>query len=226
MYTLMVADDHPLFREAIGAVIASGLPDSLLLEADSLEGALLKAEEHEEVDLVLLDLGLPDAEGLSGLRQIRERRPDLPVAIISADQDRRTILDALDLGAVGYITKSTPRPDLLAALTRILEGQLYLPPDIMRRPPSEAQRTPPVDEDIRRRISELTGKQLEVLIRLTHGASNKVIARELDIAETTVKTHVSAILRKLGVTGRVQAILAAGSVDLDALLTERHEPSR
>ncbi|MGB8711890.1 MAG: response regulator, partial [Onishia taeanensis] len=126
MYTLMVADDHPLFREAIGAVIASGLPDSLLLEADSLEGALLKAEEHEEVDLVLLDLGLPDAEGLSGLRQIRERRPDLPVAILSADQDRRTILDALDLGAVGYITKSTPRPDLLAALTRILEGQLYL----------------------------------------------------------------------------------------------------
>ena len=115
---------------------------------------------------------------------------------------------------------------LLAALTRILEGQLYLPPDIMRRPPAEAQRTPSVDEDVKRRLCELTGKQLEVLIRLSHGASNKVIARELDIAETTVKTHVSAILRKLGVTGRVQAILTAGSVDLDALLAERHEPSR
>ncbi|WP_136253267.1 response regulator [Onishia niordana] len=226
MYTLMVADDHPLFREAIAAVIAAGLPDSLLLEADSLESALKKAEEHEEVDLVLLDLGLPDAEGLSGLRQIRERRPDLPVAILSADQDRRTILDALDLGAVGYITKSTPRPDLLAALTRILEGQLYLPPDIMRRPPAEPQRQPPVDDAVRRRLSELTVKQLEVLIRLTHGASNKVIARELDIAETTVKTHVSAILRKLCVTGRVQAILAAGSADLEALLAERHAPSR
>ena len=226
MYTLMVADDHPLFREAIGAVIAAGLPDSLLLEADSLESALRQAEEHEEVDLVLLDLGLPDAEGLSGLERLRERCPDLPVAILSADQERRTILAALDLGAVGYITKSTPRRDLLAALTSILEGQLYLPPDIMRRPPAAVHRPPPADDAIRRHLSELTVKQLEVLIRLSHGASNKVIARELDIAETTVKTHVSAILRKLCVTGRVQAILAAGTVDLDALLAERHAPSR
>lgn len=226
MHTLLVADDHPLFREAIAAVIEAGLPDSRLLEADSLEAALSHAEACAELDLVLLDLGLPDASGLEGLRALRAAHPWLPVAILSADQERRTVLDALDLGAVGYIPKSTPRRDLLAALAQLLEGQVYLPPEIMRRPagprpsPATASMTSPGP-----RFAELTDKQLEVLIRLSRGASNKVIARELDIAETTVKTHVSAILRKLGVTGRVQAILAAAETDLEALLAERHAPS-
>ncbi|WP_458526104.1 response regulator [Onishia taeanensis] len=229
MHTLMVADDHPLFREAIGAVIAAGLPGSRLLEADSLAHALQRAEQHEEVDLLLLDLGLPDASGLEGLKALRDAYPALPVAILSADQDRRTILEAIDLGAVGYIPKSTPRQELLAALTRLLEGQLYLPVDIMRRPQAAAAIAPPAEEGLeetqRQRLAELTDKQLEVLIRLSRGVSNKVIARELEIAETTVKTHVSAILRKLRVSGRVQAILAAGALDLEALLAERHAPS-
>ncbi|MFY0992023.1 response regulator [Halomonas sp. C05BenzN] len=222
MHTLMVADDHPLFREAIGAVIAAGLPGSRLLEAESLERALQQAACHEELDLLLLDLGLPDAEGLSGLSALREALPWLPVAIISADQERGTILDAIALGAVGYIPKSTPRQDLLAALTRILEGHVYLPPDIMRRPPSPPPPgVAPPDDALGQRLAQLTDKQLEVLVRLMRGASNKVIARELDIAETTVKTHVSAILRKLGVPGRVQAILAAGEADLETLLEAR-----
>jgi DNA-binding NarL/FixJ family response regulator len=227
MHTLMVADDHPLFREAIAAVIEAGLPDSRLLEAESLDQALRHAAVCAELDLVLLDLGLPDASGLEGLRALRAAHPWLPVAILSADQERRTILDALDLGAVGYIPKSTPRRDLLAALAQLLEGQVYLPPEIMRRPavphasPATAGMPSPGP-----RFAELTDKQLEVLLRLSRGASNKVIARELDIAETTVKTHVSAILRKLGVPGRVQAILAANDADLEALLAERHGPSR
>lgn len=228
MHTLMVADDHPLFREAIGAVITAGLPDCRLLEAESLAHALERAEQHADVDLVLLDLGLPDASGLEGLRALREAHPALPVAILSADQERRTVLEAIELGAVGYIPKSTPRRALQAALTRLLEGQLYLPAEIMRRPPA-APPSPPAEgipqEAQRRRLAELTDKQLEVLIRLSRGASNKVIARELEIAETTVKTHVSAILRKLGVAGRVQAILAAGALDLEALLAERRAPS-
>lgn len=226
MHTLMVADDHPLFREAIGAVIETGLSGSRLLEAESLAHALQQATQHEELDLLLLDLGLPDAEGLSGLRALREAVPWLPVAIISADQERRTILDAIELGAVGYIPKSTPRQDLLAALTRILEGQVYLPPDIMRRPPSASPRaTTTPDDRLAHRLARLTDKQLEVLLRLSHGASNKVIARELDIAETTVKTHVSAILRKFGATSRVQVILAAGEVDLEAMLAARRGDS-
>ncbi|MGM0693220.1 MAG: response regulator [Pseudomonadota bacterium] len=227
MHTLMVADDHPLFREAIAAVIEAGLPDSRLLEVESLEQALQCAEACQDLDLMLLDLGLPDASGLEGLRALRSAHPWLPVAILSADQERRTILDALDLGAVGYIPKSTPRRGLLLALTQLLEGQVYLPPDIMRRPGEPRPSCPPMDTSPPdARFAELTEKQLEVLLHLHRGASNKVIARDLMIAETTVKTHVSAILHKLGVTGRVQAILATSEADLEALLAERQGSSR
>lgn len=210
MHTLMVADDHPLFRDAIASVIEAGLPGSRLWEAESLASALHQARDLPALDLLLLDLNLPDAEGLSGLRTLREALPELPVAIVSADQARRTVLDALDLGAVGYIPKSTPRQALISALHQILSGQVYLPPDIMRRPPAAAPATasPPPG------LADLTDKQLEVLARLTRGDSNKAIARELGIAETTVKTHVSAILRRLGVGSRVQAILAAGELGL------------
>ncbi|MFO7648498.1 MULTISPECIES: LuxR C-terminal-related transcriptional regulator [Halomonas] len=211
MHTLMVADDHPLFRDAIASVIEAGLPGSRLLEAESLAGALVQARACGELDLLLLDLNLPDAEGLSGLRALRQALPELPVAVISADQERRTVLDALDLGAVGYIPKSTPRQALISALRHILSGQVYLPPDIMRRPPAEPPAAPPPPPP---GLSRLTDKQLEVLARLARGDSNKAIARELGIAETTVKTHVSAILRRLGVGSRVQAILVAGEVEL------------
>ncbi|MCA1770093.1 MAG: response regulator transcription factor [Halomonas sp.] len=215
MTTLMVADDHPLFRDAIGAVIAAGLPGTRLLEADSLARAMQEAERHEEaLDLLLLDLNLPDAEGLDGLSRLREAYPELPVAILSAEQDRRTVLAAIEMGAVGYIPKSTPRDDLLAALRQLLEGQLYLPPQVMRRPPP-AHPAPAISAAAPdSRLACLTDKQLEVLELLSRGASNKAIARELKVAETTVKTHVSAILRKLGVASRIQAILLAGELDL------------
>ncbi len=222
MTTLMVADDHPLFRDAIGAVIAAGLPGTRLLEADSLARAMQEVERHEEVlDLLLLDLNLPDAEGLDGLSRLRDAYPALPVAILSAEQDRRTVLAAIEMGAVGYIPKSTPRGDLLAALRQLLGGQLYLPPQVMRRPPpahpAPAVTAAPPDS----RLARLTGKQLEVFELLSRGASNKGIARELDVAETTVKTHVSAILRKLGVASRVQAILLAGELDLARYRADR-----
>ncbi len=217
MMTLMVADDHPLFRDAIGAVIAAGLPGTRLLEADSLMRAMQQAERHEEsLDLLLLDLDLPDAEGLDGLRRLRATLPALPVAILSAEQDRRTVLAAIEMGAVGYIPKSTPRDDLLAALRQLLEGQLYLPPQVMRRPPPAHPAPAVTAAAADPRLARLTDKQLEVLERLSQGASNKDIARQLNIAETTVKTHVSAILRKLGVTRRVQAMLLAGELDLPA----------
>ncbi|WP_372610610.1 response regulator [Halomonas sp.] len=223
MHTLLIADDHPLFRDAIAAVIEAGLPGSRLLQAGSLAGALRQAEACEALDLLLLDLGLPDAEGLSGLQALREALPWLPVIIVSAEQERHTILEAIDLGAVGYIPKSTPREALLAALTRILDGQVYLPPDIMRRPPARPAPEAAPDDALAARLGKLTDKQLEVLACLARGASNKIIARELEIAETTVKTHVSAILRKLGVASRMQAIVLAGQADLATLLARRRD---
>lgn len=226
MYTLMVVDDHPLFRDAIGVVIAAGLPGCRLLEADNLACVLQQAESLEDLDLLLLDLGLPDAEGLSGLAQLREAQPHLPVAILSAEQDRRVVLEAIDMGAVGYIPKSTPGDNLLTAIKRILAGQVYLPPEIVRGPlcGSTPASTDTVTASVdRARFAELTDKQLEVLMHMGRGESNKLIAWELDIAETTVKTHVSAIFRKLGVTSRVQATLAARSVDIEALLLVRRQ---
>jgi DNA-binding NarL/FixJ family response regulator len=226
MYSLLVADDHPLFRDALQVVVSSGLPHSQLLEADSLAAAISLISEHDGLDLLLLDLSLPDAEGLDGLTHLREAFPWLPVAIISAHQERQLVLDAISLGAVGYIPKSTPREVMLNALTQILEGQLYLPSDVMRRPPSA---TPPsksrgsaaAERLAGERLTQLTDKQLEVLRYMTQGMSNKLIARELDIAETTVKTHVSAILRKLEATSRVHAIVMAGEDNLPLYLASR-----
>lgn len=214
MYSLLVADDHPLFRDALQAVISSGLADSQLLEADSLGEAIKLIEQQEGLDLLLLDLSLPDAEGLEGLTTLRETFPWLPVAIVSANQERQLVLDAITLGAVGYIPKSTPRETLVAALTQMLEGQLYLPPDVMRRPAPRTASTPPATTSSSERLARLTDKQLMVLGCMAKGMSNKHIARELLIAETTVKTHVSAILRKLNATSRVHAIVIAGEEDL------------
>ncbi|MES3677617.1 response regulator transcription factor [Halomonas elongata] len=216
MHTLLVADDHPMFRDAMVGAIASALPGSRVLEADSLAAAVRQAESHDELDLLLLDLGLPDAQELAGLQQLREALPGLPVAIISAEQGRETVLEAIRLGAVGYIPKSTPRDDLIAALQQVLEGQMYLPADILRRPPTPvaSSRCEPAADLESSALAQLTAKQLQVLERMTCGDSNKQIARELNIAETTVKTHVSAILNKLGVNSRIQAILAAREHDL------------
>lgn len=223
MYSLLVADDHPLFRDALQTVISGGLAGSQLLEAESLADAIALIEANTELDLLLLDLSLPDAEGLEGLTRLREAFPSLPVAIVSAHQERQLVLDAITLGAVGYIPKSTPREALLAALTQILEGQLYLPPDVMRRPAPRASSTLPVvnSSSTSERLSRLTDKQLEVLACMTTGMSNKHIARELLIAETTVKTHVSAILRKLNATSRVHAIVIAGEEDLSFYRAKR-----
>ncbi|MGC3874550.1 response regulator [Halomonas sp. GXIMD04776] len=221
MHTLLIADDHPLFREAMVNAIGSALPGSRILEAGSLQEALQRAKAHEELDLLLLDLSLPDAQGLAGLAELRERLPWLPVAIISAQQSRATVLEALSLGAVGYIGKSTPRPELLSALQRMLEGDVYLPPAILRRPQSPPEINAVSDVALEQALALLTHKQLQVLERMIQGESNKMIARRLEIAETTVKTHVSAILRKLGVNSRVQAILVAREVDLIAHLARQ-----
>ncbi|MDM7483298.1 MAG: response regulator transcription factor [Halomonas sp.] len=229
MYSLLVADDHPLFRDALQAVIRGGLADTQLLEADSLAAAMAHIEAHDTLDLLLLDLSLPDADGLEGLKTLRSAFPWLPVAIVSAHQERQLVLDAITQGAVGYIPKSTPGEQLLSALEQILQGQLYLPADIMRRP--TAQRAPAAAsvssstalQDVERpgRLPRLTDKQLDVLSCMSQGMSNKQIARELTIAETTVKTHVSAILRKLGASSRVHAIVLASKEDLSSHIAQR-----
>ncbi|MBI6920777.1 MULTISPECIES: response regulator transcription factor [Pseudomonas] len=214
MYKILIADDHPLFREAIHNVISDGFQGSEVMETADLDSALALTQAHDDLDLILLDLNMPGMHGLNGLITLRNEAPTTPVVIVSAEQEKQIVLQAITYGAVGFITKSSPRSQMIEAIEQILNGNVYLPPDIIRaqksstgRRHNEAPSFPP------EMLQALTRKQLLVLERMTKGESNKQIAYTLDIAETTVKAHVSAILRKLNVHNRVQAILSAGDID-------------
>ncbi|QTP56058.1 response regulator transcription factor [Billgrantia sulfidoxydans] len=213
MYKLLIADDHPLFREAICRVVRDGFEHAEVLETEDLESTLALAQQHEDIDLILLDLNMPGVHGLSGLIQLRNEAPTIPVVIISAEQEKQVILQAVTYGAVGFITKSSPREQMTQAIAQILEGNIYLPSDIIRASGGSARTSRGEPTVTARQLETLTRKQLQVLEHMTRGESNKMIAYHLEIAETTVKAHVSAILRKLGVNNRVQAILSASDID-------------
>ena len=199
------------------------------MEASDLDAALAVAGRHDDLDLVLLDLNMPGMQGLGGLVRLRNLFPTLPAVIVSAEEEKRVILQTITYGAVGFITKSTPRKQMIQALEQVLAGSIYLPADIIRAgsgagEESTAARREP--EDLSDVLATLTRKQLQVFERMSRGDSNKVIAYQLNIAESTVKAHVSAILRKLGATNRVQAILSAGDIDFAAYLRAPKVPER
>ncbi len=219
MYKILIADDHPLFREAIHNVIADGFTGSDVMETADLDSALALTREHDDLDLILLDLNMPGMHGLNGLITLRNEAPTIPVVIVSAEEDKQIVLQAITYGAVGFITKSSPRAQMTDAIEQILNGNVYLPSDIIRSSKQTPRRASHEESGIPPELLQaLTRKQLLVLERMTKGESNKQIAYNLDIAETTVKAHVSAILRKLGVHNRVQAILSAGDIDFSAYL--------
>ncbi|NWD44749.1 response regulator transcription factor [Pseudomonas yamanorum] len=219
MYKILIADDHPLFREAIHNVISDGFPGSEVMETGDLDSALALSQEHDDLDLILLDLNMPGMHGLNGLINLRNESPTIPVVIVSAEQDKQVVLQAITYGAVGFITKSSPRLQMTDAIQQILNGNVYLPPEIIRSQKIGGQRRMNDCLGLAPELLQaLTRKQLLVLERMTKGDSNKQIAYSLEIAETTVKAHVSAILRKLNVHNRVQAILSAGDIDFGAYL--------
>ncbi|UFH50836.1 response regulator [Pseudomonas sp. KNUC1026] len=216
MYNILIADDHPLFRDAIHSVLASSFEHCQVSQTCDLPETLARARADETLDLILLDLNMPGMHGLGGLVNLRNEAPTVPVVIVSAEQDKHVVLQAITCGAVGFISKSAPRQQITAALGQVLDGNVYLPPEIIRSGASASAGQPAgastngVPAEL---LRALTRKQLQVLERMARGESNKMIAYHLAIAETTVKAHVSAILRKLGVHNRVQAILSAREVD-------------
>lgn len=220
MYKILIADDHPLFREAIINVIENSFTGCQTLETEDLDSALTIAQNEEELDLILLDLNMPGMNGLNGLITLRNDLPTVPVVIVSAEEDKQIVLQAITYGAVGFITKSSPREQMTEALEQILAGNVYLPSDIIRASQPDSRRTQRKDENQipPELLSSLTRRQLLVLERMSKGESNKQIAYNLNIAETTVKAHVSAILRKLGVHNRIQAVLSAGNIDFNEYL--------
>lgn len=211
MTRVLVVDDHPLFREALHSAIDAAYPNVETVDAVDAATALEVLNGSDAFDLVLLDLNMPETRGFEGLLQIRGKFPRLPVVIVSGYDDTRIITESLSYGAAGFIPKSSRRAELVHAIQSVMGGAVYVPPGY-----SPEQETP---EDNRRkeivhRLATLTPQQLRVLKMLREGLLNKQIAYEMQVGETTVKAHVSEILRKLHVYSRTQAVIEMSKVDL------------
>jgi DNA-binding NarL/FixJ family response regulator len=214
---MLVVDDHALIREALRGVLKELKGDATVLEASSCGQAMQVIAAHPDLNLVLLDLTLPDRDGFSVLTELGERYPTISVVVLSAQQDRDSVVRALDLGALGFIPKSGQREVMVTALQLVFAGGVYIPPEILARdkPPAQqsGQAAPPAG---RPRVSPsdvgLTERQIDVLALMMQGKSNKAICRVLDLAEPTVKNHVTAILKALEVTNRTEAVIAVGEL--------------
>jgi DNA-binding NarL/FixJ family response regulator len=210
---ILVVDDHALIRDALRSVLKQIERRAMVVEAPDGRAAIEAIESQDHIGLVLLDLNLPDRNGLTLLAELRQRFPATGVVVLSALQDHANIKRALDLGALGYIPKSAPREVMLSALRLVFAGGVYIPREALARgdvpPPSMPRQDRPIVTPSEIGLSE---RQLEVLALLMQGKSNKIICRTLNLMEPTVKHHVAAILRALKVTNRTQAVVAANDL--------------
>lgn len=205
--TLLVADDHPLFRAAVLHVLHDRLPQFRTLEAASAATLGSMLQQHPEVELVLLDLSMPGTRGFSALLHVRGEYPEVPVVVISSNDHPRVIRRAQQFGAAGFIPKSAPAESMGDAIASVLDGGSWFPPMAAER--SEA------DAELAARLAQLTPQQFRVLLCLADGLLNKQIAATLGLAENTVKVHVTAILKKLGCYSRTQAAVLVKSLDTE-----------
>ena len=210
MPTLLIADDHPLFREALRGVVARVLPGYALREADNAQALYALAEAEPDADLLLLDLNMPGAHGFSVLVHLRAQHPQLPVVVVSARAEPSVMRRALDHGALGFIPKSAASETIGEAIGLVLDGERWAPPEALSAPGIGRD-----EHEVAQRLRELTPQQFRVLQMLGAGRLNKQIAYDLGVSEATIKAHVTAVLRKLGVTNRTQAVLMAGRLSVD-----------
>ena len=210
MTTLLIADDHPLFREALRGVALRLLPQAGIREAEDAAGLYAMVDANPDADLLVMDLNMPGAHGFSALVHLRAVHPQLPIVMVSAREEPEVVRRALDHGAVGSIPKSADAATLSRALRQVLDGERWVP--------EAALAAPAISEDERAvaaRVRELTPQQFRVLQMLGTGLLNKQIGYELGVSEATIKAHMTAILRKLGASNRTQAILMAGKLAVD-----------
>lgn len=200
----LIIDDHPLFREALHSAVELAYPGSDTLDAASLEDACKLLEADEGFDLALLDLSIPGVKGMEGLLHLRTHYPRLPVVVVSGTEDAPIVAQVMAYGAAGFIPKSSKKTTLSDAIQQVMNGAVYLPENY-----ADAQ-SEALDDRTREmieRLSSLTPQQIRVLQMICNGLLNKQIAYELQVGETTVKAHVSEILRKLGVSSRTQVVI-------------------
>jgi len=220
---ILLVDDHVLLREALRGALKELEGEAAIFEASDSRETMQFVAQHPDVDLVLLDLNLPDRDGFAVLADLRKGHPAIAVVVISAHQDRDNVVRALDLGAVGFIPKSATRKVILSALQLVFSGGIYIPPQALSRlEPSPAAPQPAAPGGARAGQSGrpaaspadlgLTERQVDVLALMMQGKSNKAICRVLNLAEPTVKTHVRAILKALNVTNRTEAVIAVGAL--------------
>jgi DNA-binding NarL/FixJ family response regulator len=207
-YRLVIADDHPLFRGALREAVVGLLPRVDVAEAGTFDELVELLERGGEVDLVLLDLTMPGARGFSGLMYMRAQFPGVPVIVVSANDDPAAIRRCMEFGASGFIPKTLGVGSMRGAISRILSGGVWTPPDVDLAAGSDAE-----SAELMARMATLTPQQVRVLMMLSEGLLNKQIAYQLGVSEATVKAHVSAILQKLGVESRTQAVIAAAKIE-------------
>jgi len=207
--SIVIADDHPLFRGAMRLAIDGMMRNARITEASDINEAIAALQKDDAADLVLLDLKMPGVSGFSGLSFLRSQFPSVPVIVVSGSADHPTIRRCLDFGAAGFIPKTTDVETMRSAIRSVLEGGPWVPPDFDGSMPADKETA-----DLVRRLSSLTPQQMRVLMMLSEGLLNKQIAYELSVSEATVKAHVSAILTKLGVESRTQAVILAAKIDL------------
>jgi DNA-binding NarL/FixJ family response regulator len=209
LYRLVIADDHPLFRGALREAVSGLLEGTEIAEAGSFDEVARQLDKGGDVDLILLDLTMPGVRGFSGLMFLRAQYPSVPVVVVSANDDPAVIRRCMDFGASGFIPKTLGIEDIREAIMRVLKGGVWTPPDVDLAGGSDAEASA-----MMARLASLTPQQVRVLMMLSEGLLNKQIAYELSVSEATVKAHVSAILQKLGVDSRTQAVIAAAKIEL------------
>jgi DNA-binding NarL/FixJ family response regulator len=205
---ILIVDDHSLFREGLKLLLIQLNPKIQTVEASDLPSALSASQQHLDLDLVLFDLGLPGVSGMPALAEFRRLNEGLPVVVLSGTADRDTVMEALECGAMGFVPKTTTAQVLNSALKTVLLGGIHLPSTVL----NDGYITTTPCRPASRCLSELmlTARQREVFKLILQGRSNKVIARDLGVTESTIKSHVKPILKALNVTSRVGAIVEVG----------------
>ncbi len=211
----LIVDDHPLFREALQLAIQSAYPEAEIVEASSIAAARDALAGTQPFDLLLLDLTMPGTRGFDGLIELRAARPKQPILVVSAHEDPRLVHEAMSCGAAGYIYKSVKKSDLAEAIQDVMAGLVVLPKGYQ---PPDADNGTSREADLAARVASLTRQQLRVLQMVRQGMLNKQIAHELGVGETTIKAHVSEIMRKLNVVSRTQAVIEVSRLDYDSIL--------
>jgi DNA-binding NarL/FixJ family response regulator len=208
-YRLLIADDHPLFRGALREAVAGMVDRAEIAEAGTFDEMSKLLDQGGEVDLILLDLTMPGVRGFSGLMFLRAQYPSVPVLVVSANDDPSVIRRCMDFGASGFMPKTLGIEEMREAIKRVLGGGVWTPPDVDLSGGADAE-----SAALMARLASLTPQQVRVLMMLSEGMLNKQIAYELSVSEATVKAHVSAILQKLGVDSRTQAVIAAAKIEV------------